>query len=194
MPMLTDDELTTRLSAAFRDAAPELRYTGPVPHVRRGGTGLVATSGLAVAATLVLIPSALNHEAGRAPQNRPSASSGQQHTSPYRAAPQAVHTIDIAGLRLTSASVAGNPGPLYFVGGDHLTVPADAEKVDVGLPVDVFFADHPTNGDPQVYLSYQRCPDTAGGCNGASPPTTVVGLLAPGWTRQQLMELLEHPV
>jgi hypothetical protein len=194
MPMLTDDELSTRLSAAFRDAAPELSYTGPVPHVRRGGSGLVATSGLAVAAALVLLPSALKDDTEPAPQNRPSANPGQYHTSPYRAGPKEVRTIDIAGLRLTSASVDGDPGPLYFVGGNHLKIPADAKKVDVGLPVDVFFADHSANGDPQVYLSYQVCPDTTEGCNGAAPTTTVVGLSAPGWTKQQLMELLEHPV
>ncbi len=32
--MLTDEELTTRLSAALHDGAPELTYAGPVPRVR----------------------------------------------------------------------------------------------------------------------------------------------------------------
>ena len=38
--MLTDEELTTRLSAAFHESLPELTYAGPVPHVRRHGTDM----------------------------------------------------------------------------------------------------------------------------------------------------------
>jgi len=188
--MLTDEELIARLNAAFHEGVPDLRYAGPVPHVRRGHTGLAATSALAAAAALVLTPAALQRgDEQQPPSSRPSAGSGTR--LPVR---HGVRTLDIAGLHLSSASVDGDPGDLYFTGGSELTVPSDAEKVDLGLPVEVFFADRPASGEPQVYISYRACPDTAEGCGGAPPPRHVYGILAPGWSRQQLMQLLEHPV
>jgi hypothetical protein len=59
--------------------------------------------------------------------------------------------------------------------------------------VDVYFVDHPASGEPQVYVESQSCPDTNDPCP-TPPPTHVYGILAVGWSRQQLMEFLEHPV
>lgn len=188
--MLTDEELTTRLSAAFHESVPELVYAGPVPRVRRGHPGLAATSALAAATALVLTPAALQ----RGDDGRPDA---RQTTDPgphQRSGHPVVRTLDIAGLHLSFASVDGAPGPLSLAVGNDLTVPDDAEKVDLGLPVDVYFVDHPVSGEPQVYISTHLCPDTAEGCHGAPPPTFTYGVLAPGWTRQQLMDFLQHPV
>jgi hypothetical protein len=177
--MLTDEELTTRLSAAFHESTPELTYAGPVPQVRRSHAGLAATSAVAATAALVLTPAALQHDAGR----------GHDTSSPTKR----VHTLDIAGLHLSDSSVSGSTGPIYAVGGSDLTIPPDAEKLDVGLPVDVYYDDHPASGAAQVYVRYRACPDTNDPCS-SPPPTHTYGLLAPGWTRRQLIEFLEHPV
>ena len=78
--MLTDEELTRRLSAAFHEGVPELTYAGTVPQVRRRGTGLAATSVLAAAAALVLTPAALQRGADRPPSSVPSADPGVHDT------------------------------------------------------------------------------------------------------------------
>ena len=186
--MLTDEELTTRLGAAFHDGVPELTYAGPMPQVRRGGAGLVATSGLAAAAAVIMVPTALQQGDVQVHRATP--------TSPVTRPPghQVVRTLEIAGLHLSFSSTDEDLGQLYLVLGDRLQVPPDAEQVDLGLPVTVWFAHHPTGDDPQVYVGMRTCPDTTDGCGGNPPQLHVYGILAPGWTRDQLIQLLEHPV
>jgi hypothetical protein len=177
MPMLTDEELTERLGRAFRASTQELEYSGRVPRVRRVGGGTVG-SVLAVTTTaLALTPAALQHGAdspagtvsdGRA--GTPHATAGGRHV---------VHTFDLGPLRLTYATVTDEQGDLFLVGPD-LTPPPDAEKVDLDIPADVWFAAHPTGDDPQVYIR-------------PSPTSDTYGIVARGWTRQQLIHLLEHP-
>lgn len=187
--MLTDEELTTRLSAALGESLPELSYAGPVPRVRGSRAGLAATSAMAATATLVLLPAALQNGDGRAPNAVPS-----HDTSPSKG-PRVVRTVDLGGVRLSFATTAGNdPGPLYAVLGNDLQVPPDAEKVDVDTPGQYWFAKDPGPGEPQVYVGHVTCPDTTVGCDGGQPRLEVYGILAPGWTRDQLMQLLDHPV
>ncbi|WP_151081444.1 hypothetical protein [Nocardioides cynanchi] len=174
--MLTDEELTTRLAAAFRETVPELTYTGRVPRVRRTGT-LATTSVLAASTALALAPHALQHNAELTPRATPSARPGDHATRPT--GHTVTRTLEVAGLRLTYASVDGRPGPLYFVLGPTTGVPADAEQLHLGLAVDVWFVPDAGPGDPQVLLQPH---DSA----------TLYGLLAPGWTRQQLVDMLEH--
>jgi hypothetical protein len=61
--------------------------------------------------------------------------------------------------------------------------PADAEKLDLDTPgdVDVWFVDGSAPGDPQVYV---RSPDSS----------MLFGMYGPGWTREQLIYLFEHPL
>jgi hypothetical protein len=174
--MLTDDELTARLTTALEESVPDLTYTGRLPRVRRTGT-LATTSVLAAATALALAPHALQRGPEPVPQGVPSVRPGGQ--APTRAGHTVIRTLEVAGLRLSYASVDGSPGPLYFVLGPATGVPAGAEQVDVGMPVDVWFVDDPAPGDPQVLI---RPHDSS----------TLYGLLAPGWTRQQLLNLLEH--
>jgi hypothetical protein len=189
--MLTDEELTTRLSAAFQETTPELTYAGPVPRVSRRGTGLVATSALAAAAALVMTPAALDR--GDGGPMEPSASPGA-HRSALDGPPR-VNTLDIGRARLSDAQVDGEPGNVYFiVEPDGSTVPPDAEKVDLGLPYDVWVVDNPASGEPQAYVGHRTCPDTVEGCNGEPPRLEVYGILAPGWTQEQVLYLIEHPL
>lgn len=193
--MLTDDELTTRLGAAFRENVPDLEYDGPVPRVRHHGA-LATTTVLSAAVALALAPVALQQGRDRAPHAAPSPvpSSVPDSHRPHPTGPSTTHTLDVGGLRLTYASVDGKPAQLYFVGGPDLSLPADAEKLDVGLSVDVWYVADPASGDPDLYVRPRGgCPDTQDGCPpGYTPP--LYGVLAPGWTRQQLVDLVEHPV
>jgi hypothetical protein len=193
--MLTDEELTTRLSAAFHESAPELTYAGPVPHVRRGHAGLVTTSALAAAAALALTPAALQ----RGDEQPPGPPGGVPSAGPgtHRSAATGhgrVYRLNLGGLRLSFASDDGDPGDIYYYVGPHVTVPPDAEKLDLGLPYDVWYDDHAASGQPQIYVGHRTCPDTVDGCNGGPPQLEVFGILAPGWTRDQLIYLIEHPL
>jgi hypothetical protein len=190
--MLTDEELTTRLRAAFHETVPELTYAGPVPQVRRGHTGLVATSALAAAAALVLTPAALQRGDDRPSRGVPSATPGAHRSSPAQHG--RVYTFDLGGFRLSFASDEGDPDDVYFYLGPDLTVPSDAEKLDLGLPYDVWYVDNPASGQPQIYVGHRTCPDTAEGCNGEPPQLEIFGILAPGWTKDQLVYLIEHPL
>jgi hypothetical protein len=177
--MLTDEELTTRLEAALRDSVPEMTYAGPVPRVRRRG-GLAATSVLAAATALALTPAALERGQSPSPQAVPSARPGAHHSAPP--GHTVIHTLNFAGLHLTYAEVDGLPGPLYMFIGPDVSLPADAEKVDLDTAgdVEVWFVDDPASGEPQVYV---RQPDSS----------MLFGLYGQGWSRQQLITLLEHP-
>ena len=189
--MLTDDELTARLGAAFHETASGMEYGGPVPHVRQHG-GLATTSVLAATAALALAPVALHQGHDPAPDSLPSVGPATPRSGP--AGRTTIHTVEFGDLRLSYASVAGTPGPLYFVGGPSLSLPASAEKLDLGLPVDVWYDPDATQGEPSLYTRHRGgCPDTTQGCTPGYTPQ-LIGLLAPGWTKAQLVDLLEHPV
>lgn len=177
--MLTDEELTTRLAVALRDSVPEMTYAGRVPQVRRRGGGLAAASVVAAATTVALVPAALDHAKSPSPGASPSSPPGARTATPPH---RVLHTLDFAGLRLTYAEVVGERGLLYFVVGPDLGLPAGAEKVDVDTPgnLDVWFVDDSAAGEPQLYA---RSPDSS----------MLFGLYGEGWTREQLIFLLEHP-
>jgi hypothetical protein len=171
--MLTDDELATRLGTAFHESVPELEYAGAMPRVRHRG-GLAATSVLAATAALALTPAALQHTDDRAPVALPSA--GQStHDQTGRTG---IRTLTVAGLHLTYAATA-DQSALAFEVGDAVTLPPDAQKVDVDIPAEVWLVADPATGDPAMYVR-------------ADGTTPLYGVVAPGWTRQQLIDLLEH--
>lgn len=171
--MLTDEELTSRLSAALRETVPELTYAGRVPQVRRGPGGLAATTAVAAGTTLALAPVALQGGQGRSPDAIPSTS---VHT--HRPGHAQRHTLMVAGLRLTYATTAGHLS-LFYTGGDGLTLPPDAQRADLGIAAEVWFVDDPADGDPAMYV---RGPGSS----------MIYGIIAPGWTRQELTDLFLH--
>jgi hypothetical protein len=147
---------------------------------------------LAAAAALALVPSAVQQGRERVPDAVPSQRPSSHQSG--RADRTVTHTVSFAGLRLTYASVDGMPGPLYLVGGPDLSLPAGAEKLDLDLRVDVWYVADPAEGQPDLYTRARGgCPDTVEGCTPGYTPQ-LYGLLAPGWTREQLIRLMEHPV
>jgi hypothetical protein len=179
--MLTDEELTARLSAAFERSVPELEYAGAVPRVRHRG-GLAATSVLAVTAALALAPAALQHDRSADPGAVPSRtghapSGGHSLTRPVTHT--VTHTLDLGSLHLTYATTSGQSGLFFLLGPGGVPVPPDAQKVDLGIPAQVWFASDPGPHEPQVYV------EPAGS-------TYTYGLLGQGWTRQEFIDLLQH--
>jgi hypothetical protein len=171
--MLTDEELTTRVRAALRASVPDLSYDGRVPQVHRGPGALAATAAAAAGTALALAPVALQAGDDRAPDAGPSTGT---HSS--SAGHGERHTLLVAGLHLTYAATAGDLSVLY-TGGDGLTLPPDAQKADLGIAAEVWFVDDPADGEPSMYV---RGPGSS----------MIYGVLAPGWTRQQLTDLVEH--
>lgn len=171
--MSTDDELTTRLSAALHESVPELTYAGRVPQVRRGPGALAATTAVAAGTALALAPIALQGGDGRAPDATPTTS---VHT--HRPGHAQRQTLQVAGLRLTYATAAGHLS-LFYTGGDGLTLPPDAQQADLGIAAEVWFVDDPAEGDPAMYV---RAPGSS----------MIYGVVAPGWSRQDLTDLLLH--
>jgi len=178
--MLTDEELTARLEAAFHETGLELTYDGRVPRVRRAG-GLAATSALAAAVALALAPAALQRDEGTGSQVVPSTRPGTQ--PPTRPGHRVIRTFDLGGLRFAYAQVAGLRGPLYLIVGSDLGLPPDAQKADIHAAggADVWFAHEPAEGDPQVYVK-------------PAGSSTLYGVYGQGWTSQELIFLLEHPL
>ena len=144
---------------------------------RRVGEVAVAVDAGSQAA---LTPAVLETVESPLPQAEPSAHPGAHHSA--QPGHTLIRTLDFAGLHLTHAEVDGRPGPLYFVIGPDLSLPAEAEKADLDTPrnVDVWFVDDAASGEPQVFV---RPPDSS----------MLFGLSGAGWTRQQLTHLLEHP-
>jgi len=192
--MLTDEELAARLGAAFRETVSEIKYGGAVPRVRHRG-GLATISVLAAAAATVavaLAPTAVQRGQNRTADAMPSLGPVTRHSP--SSGRTLTHTVDFGSLRLSYASVDGKPGPLYFTGGAHLRLPASAEKLNLHLPVDVWYVPNAAAGQPDAYTRPRGgCPDTVQGCTPGYRPR-LIGLVAPGWTREQLLDLFEHPV
>ena len=132
------------------------------------------------ATALALAPAALDRGETPSPLAEPSASPGAQRSaSPGHTV---IRTLDFGGLHLTYAEVDGMPGPLYLVVGDDLTPPADAEKLDLDTPgVDAWFVADPASGEPQLYVKPRDS-------------SQLFGIYGQGWTREQLVYLLEHPL
>jgi hypothetical protein len=175
--MLTDEELTARLSAAFARSVPELEYAGAVPRVRHRG-GLAATSVLAATAALALAPAALQHDRSDDPVAVPSRA-GHAPSSGHTLTHTVTHTLDLGSLHLTYATTSGQSGLFFMLGPGGVPVPPDAHEVDLGIPAQVWFASDPGPHEPQVYV------EPAGS-------TSTYGLLGQGWTRQEFIDLLQH--
>ncbi|TQS43010.1 hypothetical protein [Cryptosporangium phraense] len=173
--MITDDDLTRRLGAAFEGAAADLRYAGPVPAARRTPStawlALPAVAGLAVAGVaLVEQPSAPVPQAVPAP----SASLGTPTTT----------TITVAGFRMTYQARPGSPAPLRS-SLDPGPVPSGARPV---AP--------PRGAVPGVRAWVGQDPATGDAALWVEAPTRNEGrrfaLYSSVWSQQQLVELFRN--
>lgn len=183
--MLTDDDLTRDLRAAFRDTTSDLRYDGPVPAgphtpvwARVGWVALPAAA--AVAATAVVVGGSPT-DVAPAP-GAPSAA-GTPSSSPSASAPALVtDTIEVAGFSFTYQRAAGSaPAEEHLFSPD--AVPDGAREVTfAGMsPARAWVATDPATGDPTLYL---KAPTRNNG--------HLMGLSIPGFDEDALVHLLKY--
>ena len=116
--MLTDDDLTTELRAAFRDATGDLRYAGRVPAPRsRLALGVPLAASAAVVATLAVVWANAPEDAGAPVADPPATSHAPSHV---------VHAkIRVAGFALSGTGPADD---LHWSA--SVPLPDDATPID----------------------------------------------------------------
>ncbi|GAB3200279.1 hypothetical protein GCM10027062_19280 [Nocardioides hungaricus] len=172
--MLTDDDLTTELRAAFRDTTTDLRYAGRVPTPRnRLAVGVPLAATAVAAATLAVVWAG----SAEAPAPAPEATPTQGPVAPR----MVTDTIRVAGYSFTYRYAAGEQpvNDLYAMLGD-VSLPADAKPIDAPEGVKAWAGTDDGSGDRGVWVR----PSTAIG--GA-----MYAVLSPTWTDEQLASLLE---
>jgi hypothetical protein len=190
--VLTDDDLTRELGAAFRAATADLSYTGRTRPPRRAAVALPATAA-AVAVTAVAA-GVIGGVIGMAvrPATAP-AESGPTTAGPATAGPATAHspaakpslvteTVTLAGFRITYQRTAGRPSPVIaelVVGG----LPPGAREVHLtGTRTRAWAGRDPRSGDNALYL---RAPARTGG--------RLFVLLSATWSQKRLIGLVAHP-
>lgn len=173
--MLTDDDLTTELRAAFHGATDDLRYAGRVPAPRnRVAVGVPLAASAAVVATLAVVW-ANAPETAEAPVATPPSESPL--TGGY--APRIVHAkIRIAGFALAGTGPADD---LYAKVGADVALPDGARPIDAPEGVKAWVGTDPRTGDHGVWV---EAPTRNAGA--------LFAVLSPTWTTQQLADLFHH--
>jgi hypothetical protein len=189
--MLTDDDLTRELGAAFRSATEDLTYEGRTRPPRLMSTALPALGVAAVLAggAVVGVNAADHHQ----PVARPSAvtptalgPSGIGPTTLRSSAgkkPRFVtRTMTLAGFTLRVKTLAGAPDPV-IAKVDFGGLPAGVQPVTLtGSTAQAWTGTDPTNGDNALYMKVA----IEGG-------TRLFALESATWTDQQLIDLVESP-
>jgi hypothetical protein len=170
--MLTDDELTRELGAAFHSATDDLTYTG-----RRRPPVSTAVVALPVAvAAIAIAAAALTATAGPPVTGTPTAHDGGAVASPT----MINDSINLAGLTLRYERPAGLPDPLR-VDDEVDRVPDDATPVQLleGARAKAWVGVDPDSGDNALYF---RSPARNGG--------ETFAVLSSSWTQEQLVDAL----
>jgi hypothetical protein len=178
--MLTDEDLTDQVGAAFRACTRDLEYGGPVPRLRHTGVTLVAPAAAMLAATLVVVPNALSREPDPHPTAGPPGAPGSQSSATPTGRLITAH-LSIGRYRLTYARVAGEPDPLFFVSPEAL--PDDAVPVD-GLPDQAWVGTDPATSANAVFFT-MPWHDWPGG-------ERLLALESSTWSQEQLVNLLRN--
>lgn len=173
--MLTDDDLTTELRAAFRSATVEMEYAGEVPSLRRPlvtVVPLVATA--ATVAALAVVWASSPETAAPLPDATPS----QTPANPNLV----TDTIEVAGYTFSYRHAPGDERAhdLYAMLGD-VTLPADAEPIDAPAGAKAWVGTDPASGDHGLWV------DAPTRNNGG-----LFAVLSPTWTTDQLADLFHN--
>jgi hypothetical protein len=188
--VLTDDQLTDDLTAAFRAATSDLTYAGRVPTPRP--SALTALPVLAAAAALVVVPAVVGQRDDQAgapsATGSPSAGATASPSSSVAPAPRGpaelvTETVRLAGYRLSYTRPAGaGQGRLHAVGG--VALPDDAVEVPGGGPVpgsSAWTGLDAETGDAALFVSL------------TGDPGELFELTGPGWTPEQLVDVNRSP-
>lgn len=178
--MLTDDDLTRQLGAAFRGVTDDLAYTGQAPTPRsRGavlGVPLVATA--ATVTTLAGVWLAAP-DTGSQPAP-PSAGPATASPIPEPSEPELVtETFEVAGYTFRAQHAPGTPVADVLHIAVLAEVPAGARPVEVEPPSKAWVGTDPESGDAVMYL---QAPSRLDG--------RILGVSLPGYTEAQMERIL----
>jgi hypothetical protein len=187
--MLTDDDLTRELGAAFRAATTDLTYTGRTRPPRRPAPAVTAAvTTVAIAAVTAGAVSVASHPhpadgPGAAGPTAAAPTAGTAAARPSAAPPTPVtETMTLAGFTISYQHTAGAPDPVIAelaVGG----LPAGVREVHLtGTRARAWVGRDPRSGDNALYL---RAPTRNGG--------RLFVLLSATWSQKRLIGLVAHP-
>jgi hypothetical protein len=184
--MLTDDDLTRQLSAAFRADTQDLVYAGRRRPPAAMAVTLSTTAAAGVAAAAVVGAVALTDGSG-SPNTH-----GRHVTSAITSGPTKAHhhggqvsqTLELAGFSITYSYPAGSPNPVIaraIKGG----LPQSAQPLSLDRPdAHAWSGTDPMTGDTAVYVKLDRPGDLG----------AIFALESSTWTVDQLRNLLQNPV
>lgn len=176
--MLTDDDLTNELRAAFRSATADLRYTG---RTRPARTLTVALPAALTAAGLAAVAIGVAATDGHQPPAARTVVGRAVHPSGPTTTRLITKTIKLAGFTVTYETRAGDPAPVYAVVGLH-HLPRGLREVHLtGTKARALVGKDPRNGRNAVYV---KAPTRNGG--------NLFALESSQWTQHQLVHLLKH--
>ena len=192
--MLTDDDLTRQLGAAYREDAADLTYDRATPRARTrpvwARPGLIALPAAAAVAAAVVVsgsfetpagPGAAVPSAGSAPTSGPG-SSGAPSSAPVSAGDGTVtEELHLAGMTFTYERGAGDPvlDDQFLREYDPGQLPAWAQPVELeqGASAKVWVGQDPATGTVSMFVqSPERWEGRLVGL--ASPTTTVEQMTA----------------
>jgi hypothetical protein len=175
--MLTDDDLTRELGAAFRDVTADLTYRGRTsPRMRSTAVPVAAAGGLLVAGAVV---------AGSLSGGSSRSDLMVQHAGPPIVMPGSVakphlvtESVQLAGFTMTYQVAKGAPDPVVatiITGG----LPSGVREIATpGTKAKAWVGKDPKSGDNALYV---KAPTRFHG--------RIFALLSPSWSQHQLIHL-----
>lgn len=179
--MLTDEELTRELGAAFRSGTCDLTYSGR-RRPRRSAVVAVPVAGVGLALTAVAITAALN--AGSSPTPTGAIAGGS--TAPGAAVSTAARPrlvtekISLAGYTLHYTATAGSQPPVYATS-EPGPVPDGFTPVSAPNGAKAWIGKDPATGDNALFV---QIADRNGG--------NLFALHSEVWTQQQLVDMFHN--
>lgn len=174
--MLTDDDLTRELGAAFRAATEDLTYAG---RTRPPRTLAVVLPSVATAATLAAVAVGVSVSDGHHPAAKPGVASPIATSTAGTTTRLVTKTLKLEGFTVKYQSVPGDQPPVYAVLGID-SVPANAHEIQLtGTDVRGWVGTYPPTGENAVYV---KAPTRNDG--------SLFALVSPSWTQDQLVGLL----
>ncbi len=173
--MLTDDDLTAELEAAFRSTTEGLTYTGR----RRPRRTTVVVMPLAAAASIAIAAVAIGVNP---PEDAaPSIASRTPPSAQPSATPKLVtDSIKLAGFTISYRHQQGQPAPLHAV--MRATLPEGVTEVPLtGTEARAWIGKDPKTGDNALYVKAPTRNDNR-----------LFALLSSQWSQEQLIDLLKH--
>ncbi|HEX4190370.1 MAG TPA: hypothetical protein VHZ06_05190 [Marmoricola sp.] len=178
--MLTDEELTGELGAAFRAGTHDLTYQGR-RRPRRTAVVAVPAAAVGLALTAVAITAAVNAGSGSTPTGTVAGASAAPSSVAPAVRPRLVtEKISLAGYTLHYTAKAGSPAPVYATT-EPGPVPDGFTPVSATNGAKAWIGKDPATGDNALFVQIS---DRNGG--------NLFALHSAVWTQQQLVDMFHN--